>query len=254
MATIQNHLIELLPGEDQRRLLGLAEKVNLTQSDVLGEVGKSIRHVYFPINGFISLVTAMDGKPVLEVGMVGREGMFGAQVVLGVLTQPLHALVQGTGTAHRIELNAFRHEVERSIALRRVLGRYVYVLMSQLASSAACIRFHPIDARLGRWLLMTQDRAHADSFRVTHEFLAYMLGVRRVGITGAAGAMQRSGLIEYRRGHVTVLDRKGLETATCTCYGADRRTYDRVMNESREDIGLVDCGTLKTSQRPYRRR
>ena len=229
MATIQNHLIERLPGEDRRRLLGLAEKINLTQSDVLGEAGKPVRHVYFPISGFISLVTSMDGKPVLEVGMVGREGMFGAQVVLGMLTQPLHALVQGTGSAHRIELSAFRKEVERGVALRRVLGRYVYVLMSQLASSAACIRFHPIDARLGRWLLMMQDRAHADSFYVTHEFLSYMLGVRRVGITDAAGAMQRSGLIEYRRGHVTVLDRKGLERAACTCYGADLRAYARVM-------------------------
>ena len=230
MATLQNHLIELLPAKDRKRLLGLAAQVNLVQSDVLGTAGKQNRHVYFPIGGFISLVTSIGGKPVLEVGMVGREGMFGAQVLLGVPTQPLHALVQGPGSAHRFELGAFRRELERGAALRRVLGRYLYVLMNQLASSAACIRFHPIDARLGRWLLMMQDRAHSDSFGVTHEFMAYMLGVRRVGITDAAGAMQRKGLIEYHRGRVTVLDRKGLEAVSCTCYAADRQAYARLLH------------------------
>jgi CRP-like cAMP-binding protein len=230
LAIVQNHLIELLPSKDRRHLLSLADQVELAQSAVLGESGKPTRHVYFPVDGFISLVTSIDGKPVLEVGMVGREGMFGAQVVSGVLIQPLHALVQGPGSAQRIEVAAFSRELERSAALRRVLGRYVYVLMTQLASSAACIRFHPVDARLGRWLLMMQDRAHADSFGVTHEFLAYMLGVRRVSITDAAGDMQRNGLIEYRRGRVTVLDRKGLESAGCTCYGADRDAYAHVMH------------------------
>lgn len=230
LPTPQNHLIELLPGTDRRRLLKLADPVQLTLFDVLGEAGKATRFVYFPVDGFISLVTSVEGKPVLEVGMVGREGMLGVQAVSGVLAQPLHALVQGPGFAQRIELGAFTQEMERGGALRRVLGRYLYVLMSQLASSAACIRFHPIDARLGRRLLMLHDRAHADSFGVTHELLAYMLGVRRVSITDAAGLMQRNGLIEYHRGNVTVLDRKGLEAATCKCYGADRQAYSRVMS------------------------
>lgn len=230
MTTANNHLIELLPRKDRQRLLGIAEQVQLIQSQVLGEADEPTRHVYFPIDSFISLVTSIDGKPVLEVGMVGREGMLGAQVPLGVRTQPLHALVQGPGTAWCISISAFRKELERNVPMQRILDRYVYVLMTQLASSAACTRFHQINPRLGRWLLMMQDRAHADSFGVTHEFLAYMLGVRRVGITAAAGALQHSGLIEYHRGRVTVLNRKGLEAATCSCYAADNQAYARVMH------------------------
>ena len=187
------------------------------------------RHVYFPTDGFISLVTLIDGSPGLEVGMVGREGMLGAQLVLGVQTAPLHAVVQGPGTAWRIEARAFRSELARSPALQRSLNRYVYVLMAQLAASAACLRFHMIGPRLARWLLMSQDRARSDSFRVTHEFLAYMLGVRRVGITTAAGALQRSGQIEYHRGDLTVLDRSGLEAAACGCYAAGRRAYAELL-------------------------
>ncbi len=227
--TAQNHLIELLPTKDRRRLLGVAEVVQLAQSDVLGEAGKPTRFVYFPVNGFISLVTSIDGKPVLEVGMVGREGLLGAQVALRVFTQPLHALVQGSGTAWRLPIRAFRAELERSPALQHLLARYVYVLMTQLASAAACTRFHRIDARLGRWLLMMQDRAHGNTFGVTHEFLSYMLGVRRVGITIAAVALQRKGVIEYHRGQVTVLNRQGLVTAACSCYRDDNQVYARVM-------------------------
>lgn len=229
MATAQNHLIELLPGKDRQRLLRLTEQVQLVQSEVLGEAGKPTRHVIFPIDSFISLVTSIGGKPVLEVGMVGREGLLGAQLALGVLSQPLHALVQGPGLAWRVALDAFRQELARNGALKEILGRYVYVLMTQFASAAACTRFHEINPRLSRWLLMMQDRAHGDSFSVTHEFLAYMLGVRRVGITAAAGALQEKGLIEYRRGKMTVLNRKALEAAACSCYVADRRAYASVM-------------------------
>lgn len=229
MITAQNHLLELLPAKDRRRLLGIAKLVQLTQSAVLGEVGKPTRFIYFPVDGFISLVTSIEGKPMLEVGMVGREGLLGAQVALRVLTQPLHALVQGSGTAWRVPIRAFRLELDRCVSLQGLLGRYVYVLMTQLASSAACTRFHRIDARLGRWLLMMQDRAHGDTFGVTHEFLAYMLGVRRVGITTAAVALQKMGLIEYHRGQVTVLNRKGLAAAACSCYRSDNRIYARIM-------------------------
>jgi CRP-like cAMP-binding protein len=229
LATAQNHLIELLPSKDRRRLLGIAEQVQLTQSEVLGGAGKPTRYVYFPIDGFISMVTSIDGKPVLEVGMIGREGMFGAQVALRVLTQPLHALVQGPGSAQRITMSAFRQELEQCVPLQHVMGRFLYVLMTQLASSAACLRFHHVNQRLGRWLLMMQDRAHTDTFDVTHEFLAFMLGVRRPGITDAGGVLQRGGLIEYRRGRVTVLNRKGLKAAACSCYAADRRAYARIM-------------------------
>ena len=222
----ENRLIQLLPRADRTHLLAACEPAMLTLSEVLCEPGKPTRHVYFPTDGFISLVTLVVGHPGLEVGMVGREGMVGAQLALGVATSPLHALVQGSGSALRIGTKAFRSELARSSALQRQMNRYLYVLMAQLATSAACLRFHLIGPRLARWLLMTQDRAHADTFHVTQEFLAYMLGVRRVGITAAAGALQRLGLIEYKRGEMTVLDRHGLEHAACTCYAADRRSYD----------------------------
>ena len=229
MASAENHLIELLPLRDRRRLLAICEPIMLVPPEVLCEPGQPTQHVYFPTEGFISLVAMIDGSPGVEVGLVGREGMVGAQLALGVATSPMHALVQGAGAAWRIGAVAFRRELARSPTLQRALSRYVYVLMAQHATSAACLRFHQIGPRLARWLLMSQDRAHTDTFRVTQEFLAYMLGVRRVGITGAAGALQRGGLIEYHRGNFTVLDRAGLEAAACGCYAADRRTYSEVL-------------------------
>ena len=225
MATAQNQLIERLPRKDRASLLGVCESVQLTLGEVLCEPGKATRHVWFPVDGFISMVAPINGKPALEVGMVGREGMLGAHLALGVATVPLHALVQGAGTAWRVTATAFRAELARSPALQGVIHRYVYVLMAQLTGSAACLRFHEIGPRLARWLLMSQDRAHADRFHVTHEFLAYMLGVRRVGVTAAASALQRSGLIEYHRGEMAVLDRAGLEAAACDCYANDSRAY-----------------------------
>jgi CRP-like cAMP-binding protein len=223
-------LIELLPRADRAHLLGISEEVELVMTEVLSERGNLTKHVYFPIQGFISLVTPIDGKPVLEVGMVGSEGMLGAQIVLGVVRAPLHALVQGPGSAWRIAAAPFRKELARSKALRSGLDRYLYVTMVQLAASAACLRFHQIGPRLARWLLMTQDRAHAANFHVTHEFLAFMLGVRRVGVTTAAVQLQRQGLIEYRRGAVTVVNRRGLEAAACSCYATDKKTYADVMH------------------------
>ncbi|MGZ5205263.1 MAG: Crp/Fnr family transcriptional regulator [Caldimonas sp.] len=220
-----NHLLDLLARRDRASLVALCERVPLVMAEVLCEPGKPARFAYFPTEGFISLLTMASGTPGLEVGMVGSEGMLGAHLALGVETAPLRALVQGPGEAWRIGAKPFRAEVDRNPALRRSLDRYVYVLMKQQASSAACLRFHPIGPRLARWLLMSQDRAHSASFRVTHEFLAHMLGVRRVGITAAAGALQHGGLIEYRRGHLTVLDRPGLESAACGCYAADLRSY-----------------------------
>jgi CRP-like cAMP-binding protein len=227
---VQNHLIELLPRADRAHILGICEEVELVMADVISERGTPTRHVYFPTQGFISLVTPIDGKPVLEVGMVGNEGMLGAQLVLGVVNAPLHALVQGPGSAWRIPTAPFRKELARSKALRTELDRYLYVTMVQLASSAACLRFHQIGPRLARWLLMTQDRAHTANFHVTHEFLAYMLGVRRVGVTTAAVQLQRRGLIRYRRGAVSVVNRRGLEAAACSCYATDKKAYAAVMH------------------------
>ena len=235
MAVAQNHLIELLPRRERTRLLGICEPVQLVLADVLCEPARPTRHVYFPIDSFISLLTMIDGgKQGLEVGMVGREGMMGVQMALGVATSPLRALVQGAGAAWRIGTAEFSAELARNAPLQRGLNHYLYVLMAQLAASAACLRYHRIGQRLARWLLMTQDRAHAERFHVTHEFLAYMLGVRRVGVTMAAGALEREGLIEYRRGDLHVLDRPGLEAAACSCYASDRQAYDDVFASRRQ--------------------
>jgi CRP-like cAMP-binding protein len=224
-ATPQNHLIELLPRRDKAVLLGLCQPATLTLSDVLTERGQPTRHVWFPVTAFVSLVAQIDDHPGLEVGMVGREGMLGAPLALGVQEVPLRAVVQGGGSAWRVEVGPFRAEMARSAALRQLLGRYLYVRLAQLAASAACLRFHQIGPRLARWLLMSQDRAHAEHFHVTHEFLAYMLGMRRVGVTVAAGVLQRNGLIHYHRGELTVLNRAGLEAAACPCYAADQDAY-----------------------------
>ncbi|MCY7389387.1 MAG: Crp/Fnr family transcriptional regulator [Burkholderiales bacterium] len=229
MAMTENHLIELLPRKDRARLLSVCEPFELVLSEVLAEPDKPAGHVYFPITGFISLVAKVDKNPALEVGMVGREGMLGAQLAQGIANAPLHALVQGAGMAKRVTAAAFKRELAASPALQRVMHRYLYVLIAQLAESAGCLRYHQIAPRLARWLLMSQDRAHSDTFQVTHEFLSYMLGVRRVGITVAAGHLQREGLIEYRRGNLKVLNRKGLEAAACNCYAADQKNYRKLL-------------------------
>lgn len=221
----RNQLIERLPGADRARLLALCEPVQLAPGEVLCEAAAPTRHVYFPTAGFISLVAQVDAHPGLEVGMVGREGMLGAQLTLGVAISPLRALVQGAGTSWRIAVAPFKRELARGTALRHQLDRYVCVLMAQMVSSAGCLHFHLIGPRLARWLLTSHDRAQGDHFHVTHEFLAHMLGVRRVGVTVAAGDLQRRGLISYHRGELTVLDRGGLEAAACSCYAASRQAY-----------------------------
>jgi CRP-like cAMP-binding protein len=221
----QNHLIELLPKTDQKRLLAQCEHVQLKLGDVLCEAGAPLREAYFPVDSFISLLTRIELHPGLEVGMVGREGCFGSTLALGVNSTALQALVQGPGSAWRISSAALRAQLQLSPALCRLLQRYLFVVMEQMGSSAACLRFHLISPRLARWLLMSEDRAHAAHFHITHEFLAAMLGVRRVGVTVAASELQRRGLIEYHRGELTVVDRAGLEVAACPCYGRQRLAY-----------------------------
>ena len=226
---VVNHLVAAIPQRDRQRLLAAFESVDLTIGDELCEAGQPIRHVYFPLEGFISLMLSIDGRANLELALIGNEGMFGSPLILGVSVSPLRALVQGSGSALRISPAALRHELERSAALRITLNRYVYVSLAQLAQVAACNSFHALNERLVRWILMTHDRAHSDEFHLTHEFLAQMLGVRRVGVTNAAGALQRRGLVSYSRGEIRVLDRAGLEAATCSCYQADRNTYEQIL-------------------------
>lgn len=225
MARVENHLIELLPRADRKRLLALCEPVALVVSTVLAEPGEPLRQVCFPNDGMVALVTRLDHHPGLEVGMVGREGMLGAQAALGVVRSPLFAVVQGPGTAWQIGTEAFIGELACSEPLRRIVHGYLAARMAQLAVSAACLRFHLIGPRLARWLLLRHDRSQADHFGITQEVLAQLLGVRRVGITTAAGSLQRQGLIKYHRGQLQVLDRAGLEAAACTCYAADRQAY-----------------------------
>ena len=225
----QNHLLARLPRKERLGLLAQCETVQLVLGEVLCEEGAVVHHAYFPVDGFISLLTRIEAHPSLEVGMVGREGMFGAGLVLGVNTSPLQAIVQGAGSAWRVGSTELLAALQVSPALRRTLLSYVYVKMDQMGSAAACLRFHLIGPRLARWLLMSQDRAQADTFHVTQEFLACMLGVRRVGVTTAAGVLQRNGLIQYHRGELTVLDRPGLEAAACSCYATDRESYKATM-------------------------
>jgi CRP-like cAMP-binding protein len=216
--TVVNNILQALSPEENQRLLTQCEAVNLEHGELLCEIGKPIRHVYFPNNGIISLLTSVDGHASMEVGLVGREGMAGIGLFLGIGISPVRMLVQGSGSAIRMNAAAFRHAIKRHPALQRELSHYLYAFMAQVAQTAACNRHHLLGKRLARWLLMTHDRAQSNEFHLTQEFLAHMLGVRRVGITGAARQLQEKKLISYCRGNIIILDRKGLELASCRCY------------------------------------
>ena len=223
-ATTPNRLLAALPAQEYERLLDGLEPVRLTYGEVLDEPGEPMRYAYFPCDCLVSLLTVIEGRRALEVGLVGREGMVGSRLALGFTTASVRALVQGTGTALRIESAHFLRTFERSPALRRALLRFTDSLMLQVTQNAACNRFHLVEARLARWLLMTRERVSSHEFHLTHEFLADMLGVRRVGVTLAASALQRQQLIRYRRGAIKILDQHGLEASACSCYQQVRLT------------------------------
>src|SRR5688572_15217176 len=221
MATgVVNRLIDGLPHEARNSILKLCEPVELEFGMIVCEADQLLRYVYFPLTCFISLVAKVEDHPPLEIALIGNEGMLGATLALGVNAARLRGIVQGSGTALRMTAGQLQRELSDNSALSRVVKRYLYVLLAQLSQSTACGRFHEIKARLARWLLMTHDRAHADHFRLTHQYLADMLGVRRSAVTIAAGALQKKKLIQYRRGEIRVVNRRALEIASCECYQA----------------------------------
>lgn len=213
-----NHLLSAIPKKAYQRMLTDLVPVELNYAQVLYEPNEPIRYVYFPINCLVSLLTAVDERRNLEVGMVGNEGMVGMPIALGIGVSAVRALVQGSGAAMRMTATRFRAEFKNNLSLQNALFRYNHLLMAQISQTAACNRFHLAEGRLARWLMMTSDRLHADEFLLTHEFLSHMLGVRREGVTTAASALHRKKLIEYSRGNIKILSRKGLESASCSCY------------------------------------
>ena len=213
-----NVLLDGLPIKERSTIIKLCEMVEHDFGDVLHEQGKAIRYAYFPLSGFISLVAIMDDHQPLEMELVGNEGVVGGTLALGVMTAPMRAVVQGRGQMLRMKASDLMGALDTSPNFKQMLHSYLFVLMQQLSQMAACTHFHKIEPRLARWLLMTHDRSHADHFHLTHEFLAGMLGVRRSGVTIAAGAMQLAKLIDYNRGEITILNRKGLESISCKCY------------------------------------
>lgn len=229
VAESSNRLLAGLSRQARKRLIANGDLVDLTFGEVLCESGGAVRHAYFPTAGFVSLIARLEGGARLEIGMVGDEGMLGAQLVLGTDISIQDMVVQGKGTAWRIPATDFRSICAADVALRALLDRYMYVLMSQVAQTAACTHFHSVNARLARWLLMTRDRSHSNSFFLTHEFLAYMLGVRRAGVSTAASSLRDGGLIRYNRGRITVLKRSGLERISCACYRQANDTYRRIL-------------------------
>jgi CRP-like cAMP-binding protein len=222
-----NLLLATLSRQAYRRMSANFEPVTLTYGEVLYEPAGQIFQVYFPVDCLVSLLTAVDEHQALEVGMVGYEGMVGMPMVLGIGVSAVRALVQGSGTAMRMPAARFRTELKVNPGLQRALFRYTHLLMAQVSQTAACNRFHRAEARLARWLLMTGDRLQTDHFHLTHHFLSHMLGVRRVGVTRAASDLEKNNLIDYSRGNIRILDRKGLEAAACTCYRLVRDLQDK---------------------------
>jgi CRP-like cAMP-binding protein len=224
-----NRVLASLPAKSYQRLRAQLEPVIVTFGQILYEPGKAIRQVYFPVDCLISLLTAVDKRRTLEVGMVGNEGMAGMPVVLGVEVSGVRALVQGGGNALRMDSMRFRTEFDRNKPLQRSLLRYAHALMAQISQTAACNRFHAAEARLARWLLMTRERVGSDEFPLTHEFLAHMLGLRREGVSEAASALKRRKLIGYKRGKIQILDVKDLMKSSCSCYRLVNKVYEHAV-------------------------
>jgi CRP-like cAMP-binding protein len=227
----ENELIERLPETEKKQFLALCEPFELVLSAQLSVGGAKLSHAYFPRTGFISLVMDITSHPPLEVGMIGNEAMLGSELALGLTKTPWRALVQGEGSSWRIESKVLRKAMDDMPALEDLIRRTLMVRLHQQALASVCEHFHPIEQRMARWLLMSQDRAHANLFYVTQEFISLVLGVRRGSVNKAAADLRKDGLIEYTRGQLKVLDRAGLELKACTCYEADKLLHNILMTE-----------------------
>ncbi len=224
----ENRLLVSLPRDEYDRLLPHLEKVSLPLRDILYEANGPIAHVFFPLIGVVSLVI-MDSGFTLEVGLIGNEGLVGTPVFLGSDRSPTEAIAQIPGEALRMEAKVFEKEMRRGGPLHGLVERYTQMMINQISQSIVCNHRHSVEKRMCRWLLMSHDRVGADEFPLTHEFLAQMLGVCRPTVTAVAGPLQKSGLIRYHRGRITVLDRKGLEAACCKCYEVVAKELNRLL-------------------------
>jgi len=214
----ENRLLAALPRSEYERVVPHLERVSLPQGKILFEAGDLVRHAYFPTDGVVSLLSITEDGETVEVAMVGKEGMTGVPIILRVGITPYRSMVQIPGEAMRIKADALTTEFNRNGHLQDLLLRYTHSLLAQVTQSAICNRFHTVDARLGRWLLVIRDRIRSETFYLTQEFIAHMLGTPRTVVTVAANKLQDAGLIRYKRGKITILNRQGLESAACECY------------------------------------
>jgi CRP-like cAMP-binding protein len=227
---LENGLLAALSDQEYQKLLPDLEPIPLIFGAKVFAPGEIIRHVYFPTSGIVSLLATTGESSSLEVGIVGNEGMVGVSAFMGVKTSRTLAVVQGGGSALRMRVGAFRKTLDNGSGLPLLLLSYTHSLLTQISQAAVCNRFHPIDARLARWLLMTSDRMGTDEFQVTQEFLSNMLGVRREGVNRAAGSLQRKKLVSYSRGTLTILKRAGLEAVACECYKIIKDEYEALLS------------------------
>jgi CRP-like cAMP-binding protein len=226
-----NRLLGFLAQRDYARLRPHLRPISLGYRLSLYRAYKPIEFVYFIETGVGSLVNTMANGQAAEVGTIGNEGVVGLPIMLGDDRAPTSVYIQVPGAGLRMKATLFKKELERSASMRAVMLRYAHAFFNQVAQSAACNRFHSLQQRCCRWMLMTHDRMQSDEFLLTQEFLAMMLGVQRTGVSAAAGALQRAGLIRYKRGNVTILDRRGLIKRSCECYGVSKREFDRLLGD-----------------------
>ena len=225
----QNHLLAALPSEIQQRLFPLLEWVPLPLGKVLYESGDTLKHVYFPTDSIVSLLYVMENGASAEISVVGNEGMVGISLFMGGESTPSRAIVQSAGSAYRLLGQHIKDEFSRHGGLQLLMLRYTQALITQMAQTVVCNRHHSIDQQLARWLLLSLDRLSGDHLEMTQELIANMLGVRREGVTDAAGKLQKLGIIEYARGKITVVDRPRLEKLSCECYAVVKKETDRLL-------------------------